>query len=162
MYVKSTLESWSICLGIAPLPPDVYKKVINGKPCRPRVAASRRSVRLTKEQTKSVLEVVVRMLKNGDQSQTIYKKIVADRLMCCEKTGKESSSSKISDFIYDVRIEMSLSGDKLDCFKVAYEMKQAGKSNEEIGLELGFKDVSIKSLVSRYKRRLQLKQLGVL
>ena len=85
----------------------------------------------------------------------IYDQLIAMGKLPEKDNGKYPSLTKIASIVTDLRKKMGLGRAGRETGRIGYEMKINGATESEIAAKLNLKESSIRSLVSRYKKKLE-------
>ncbi len=152
--IKTDLQSWQICLGLLPLPEKVIQDIESGMP-KPEPDTFFERVKLTKEQVSEIEAFAEKKIEEKLTAEEIYDLLIEKEMMPASIDGRHPSLAKISDIISNVRKRLGLSGFGRETGKIAYEMKMKGISEKEIAAALGLKENSVRSVASKYKKKLE-------
>ena len=153
---EEAVNTWMLGMGLQAIPESIRKQVGECKPRNEQPDTGCRVV-LTRAQLKEIDIIIRRRLKNGYKIAVIYNDLLSKGFLTCKETGGVASMAKISGLAYDIRKELGLARDNTDSARIAYEMKHKGATDEAIAKKLRVMESSIGTLVSRYKRRIELK-----
>jgi hypothetical protein len=158
--VKSTLKSWEICLGLAPLPEriieDIHREPTIQNKLVPKPGRYGSKVAMTEEEINNVIEKITPLVENKKPAIFIYNYLIANDFLPKNGDGKMPSIDKISSLIKGVRKELGITRHGGNTFRLFYEMHEHGLSDEEIAKKLRIKVTSVQNLRSAYRRSIGL------
>ena len=152
--IKTNLKSWRVCLGLLPLPEKLIKDIENGESRHEREPNFERTL-LTTKQIADIEVIAMKMITAGDTAEEIYDRLIALGKLPVKDNGKYPSFAKIASIVTDLRKKMGLGRGGKETGRIGYEMKINGATESEIAAKLNLKESSIRSLVSRYKKKLE-------
>jgi len=150
--VKANLESLQICLGLLPLPGKIIQDIERGMPKQvPEIYPKK--VILTKEQVSEIEDFSRENIKLTYAE--IYDMLIELDMLPQSDNGEYPSLARISEIISGVRKDMGLNKGGKNNGKLAYDMKVNGASDAEIAKSPGLRESSIRSIVSKHKKKLE-------
>ena len=161
MNTRAQIESntWTIGMGLAPIPQTIRDQM---DACAKKNGFTDErdgdsNVSLPKGHMQAIAVSIRKQLKQGYRIMHIYENLLTEGLLTHKRTGNVMSISRVKSLAYDIKRQMGLSKDKTNKPKIAYEMREAGKTDEEISEAIGIMKSSVRSTIYRHKTLLLIK-----